>query len=88
MTDIVGRGTIELVGDARKLKASIEDAKKSIRTLGEGQKDISAKASQSIDQYIGRLQQQNATLGKTTRETELYKLALRGASDEQLKQSS
>lgn len=85
MTDIVGRGTIELVGDARKLKASIDDAKKSIRTLGEGQKDISAKASQSIDQYIGRLQQQNATLGKSARETELFKLSLRGASNEQLK---
>lgn len=84
MTDVVGRGTIELVGDARKLKASIADAGKSIRTLGEGQKDISKAASRSIDQYIGRLQAQNATFGKTTRETELYKLALRGASNEQI----
>lgn len=85
MSDVVGRGTIELVGDARKLKASIEDAKKSIRTLGEGQKDVSKSAQQSIDKYIGRLQAQNAMLGKSTRETELFKLAMRGASDEQLR---
>jgi len=84
MTDVVGRGTIELVVDARKVKAGIDDAKKSIRTLGEGQKDISAGASQSIDRYIGKLQQQNATLGMSTRETEIYKLALRGASNEQI----
>lgn len=85
MTEVVGRGIIELVGDARKLDASIAAAKKSIRTLGEGQKDITAAASQSIDKYIGRLQFQNATLGKSARETELFKLALRGASNEQLK---
>src|SRR5262249_35028595 len=66
-------------------KASIEDAKKSIRTLGEGQRDISKGASESIDRYIGRLQQQNATVGKSAREVELYKLALRGASNEQIK---
>ena len=48
MSEVIGRGTIELVGDARKLKASIEDAKKSIRTLGEGQRDISKSAQRSI----------------------------------------
>jgi lambda family phage tail tape measure protein len=84
MADVVGRGIIELVADARKLKAGIEDAKKSIRTLGEGQKDVSAAAAQSIDRYVGKLQQQAATVGKSTRETELYKLALRGASIEQI----
>lgn len=83
MAEIVGAAVIELAADARKLKASIEDAKKSIRTLGEGQKEISKSAQQSIDRYIGRLQQQNATIGKSVRETELYKLALRGASNEQ-----
>lgn len=81
---VVGRGVIELVADARKLKAGIEDAKKSIRTLGEGQKDISRSASESIDRYIGKLQQHNAILGKSARETELYKLAMRGASNEQI----
>jgi|GEM_PF-5892894 len=84
MSEVLGQGVIELVGDARKLKASIEDAKKSIRTLGEGQKDISASAARSIDHYISRLQQQSQTLGKTERETQLFKLALRGASNEQL----
>jgi lambda family phage tail tape measure protein len=84
-SSVIGQGVIELVADARKLKAGIEDAKKSIRTLGDGQKDINAAASQSIDKYIGKLNQQNALYGKTTRETELYKLALRGASNEQIK---
>ena len=84
MSDVVGRGIIELVADARQLKAGIDDAKKSIRTLGEGQKDISKAASASIDQYIGRLQMQQQTLGKSAREVELYKLAMRGASNEQL----
>lgn len=81
----VGRGVIELVADARKLRAGIEDAKRSIRTLGEGQRDISASASRSIDNYIGKLQQQNATFGRTVRETELFRLALRGASNEQIR---
>jgi hypothetical protein len=85
MSDVIGRGVIELVADSRKLRAGVEDAKKSIRTLGEGQKDISTAASRSIDQYIGRLQAHNATIGKSARETELYRLALRGASNEQLK---
>lgn len=85
MSDVVGRGVIELVADARKLKAGIDDAKKSIRTLGEGQKDVSKAAAASIDNYIGRLQMQQQTLGKSTRETELFKLAMRGASDEQLR---
>jgi lambda family phage tail tape measure protein len=85
MADTIGRGVIEIVADARKLKAGIDDAKRSIRTLGEGQKDISKSAQQSIDRYIGKLQQQNAVLGKSVRETELYKLALRGASNEQIK---
>lgn len=81
---VIGRGIIELIADGRKMKAGIEDAKRATRTLGEGQKEISKAAQRSIDQYIGRLQVQNATLGKSVRETELYKLALRGASNEQL----
>jgi len=85
MSDVVGRGVIELVTDARKLRAGIDEAKKSIRTLGEGQRDISRQASRSIDEYIGRLHAHNATIGKSSRETELYRLALRGASNEQLK---
>jgi len=81
---VLSRGTIELVVDARRVRAGIEEARKSIRSLGEGQRDISKSAQRSIDQYIGRLELQARTVGKTTRETELYKLALRGASNEQI----
>lgn len=85
MTDVIGRGTIEVTADATKLKAGIEDAKKSVRSLGDEQKTASARASASIDRYIQRLQVQQKTQGMSTREAELYKLALRGASAEQLK---
>jgi lambda family phage tail tape measure protein len=85
MTDTIGRGVIEIAVDARKLRAGIDDAKRSIRSLGEGQRDVSRSAQASIDRYISRLQVQNATLGKSARETELFKLAFRGASNEQLK---
>ena len=84
MAEVLGRGTIEIVADARKLRAGIEEAKKSIRTLGEGQKDISKSASASIDNYIGKLKQQNLEIGKSRREIELLKLSLRGASNEQI----
>ena len=85
MTDVIGRGTIEVTADATKLKAGIEDAKKSVRSLGDANKEASTKASASIDRYISRLQVQQKTQGMSTREAELYKLALRGATVEQIK---
>lgn len=85
MADVIGRGVIEIAADARKLRAGINDAKKSLASLGQGQKEISASASRSIDNYIRKLQAQNQTFGKSVREAELFKLALRGASDEQLR---
>lgn len=84
MTDVIGRGVIEASVDAKGVKAGIEDAKRSIRSLGGATSDASKRASDSIDRYVKRLQMQAATTGKTARETELYKLSLRGASKEQL----
>jgi len=84
MSDVLSRGTIELVVDARRVRAGIEEAKRSIRTLGEGQRDISAAASRSIDTYITKLQTQNEVFGKSAREAALYRLALKGASDQQI----
>jgi lambda family phage tail tape measure protein len=81
---VIGRGIIELVADGRKLKAGIDDAKKAVRTLAEGQKDITRAQSASIDRYIGNLKAQNDAIGKTARQTELLKLAMRGASNEQI----
>lgn len=80
----IGQGVIELSADGSKLKAGIEDAKRSIKSLGTATSDVSKSASQSIDRYVKRLETQAATLGKSTRETELYKLALRGANKDQL----
>jgi len=84
MTDVIGRGVIEASVDAKGIKAGIEDAKRSIRSLGGATSEASKRASDSIDRYVKRLEMQAATTGKTARETELYKLSLRGASKEQL----
>ena len=84
MTDVIGKGVIEVSADATKLKAGMEDAKRSIKSLGETTKTATKSASDSIDRYITRLDTQAATSGKSARETELYKLALRGASKAQL----
>jgi lambda family phage tail tape measure protein len=88
MTDVVGRGVIEVSADATKLKAGIDDAKRSIKSFGKDVADsvgtASARASKSIDNYVRNLQTVAATNGKSTREVELYKLALKGASEAQL----
>jgi lambda family phage tail tape measure protein len=83
--DVIGKGVIELVADARTMRAGIEEAKKSIKELGSAQAGTSTAAAQSIENYIGKLKQQAATVSMTARETELYKLALRGASTEQIR---
>ena len=64
----LGRGVIELVADARKLKAGIEDAKRSIRTLGDGQRDISASASRSsLSSTVSNIQPQARLWGTRSR---------------------
>jgi lambda family phage tail tape measure protein len=88
MTDVIGKGVIEVSADASKLKAGIDDAKKSIKSFGKDVSDsvgtASARASKSIDNYVKSLQTAAATNGKSAREIELYRLALRGASEAQL----
>lgn len=85
MSDVIGRGVIELSADSSKLNAVIADARARLKGMGDGGKETSAAAAASIDKYIRGLQTQNATLGKSSREIALYKLALRGATDEQLR---
>ncbi len=85
MSDVIGKGVIEVTADATKLKAGIEDAKRSVRGLGGATRDENNKASASIDRYVKGLQTQTAVMGKSAREATLYKLALRGASDEQIR---
>jgi lambda family phage tail tape measure protein len=85
MADVIGRGVIEISADARKLRATIEESKRSLRELGDGQVKTSTAASRSIDNYIGRLHLQNALIGRSARDTDLFKLAFKGASDAQLR---
>lgn len=85
MSDVIGRGVIEVSADSSKLNAAIAEARRSINSLGEANKAASDKSAASIDRYIKRLEVQQKTAGMSARETELYKLALRGASDEQLR---
>lgn len=88
MADVIGKGVIEVSADGSKLKAGIDDAKKSIRGLGKEVGDSvaagSTRASRSIDNYVKKLQTSAATQGLSTRQTELYTLSLRGASKAQL----
>jgi len=88
MSEVIGKGVIEVSADATKLKAGVDDAKRSIKSLG---KDIgdsmgtaSAKASRSIDNYVKKLQTAAATQSMSARESELYTLSLKGASKAQL----
>ena len=85
MSEVIGRGVIEVSADASKMNAAIGEARRSIASLGETSKNASQSSARSIDKYVQSLQTQNDTLGKSAREIELYKLALRGASDDQLR---
>ncbi|RYF61524.1 MAG: hypothetical protein EOO27_01695 [Comamonadaceae bacterium] len=88
MSEVIGRGTIELSADSSKLKAGVSEAKRSIKDLGKdvsgSMQEATGKASRSIDNYVKKLQTVAATNGKSARETELYSLSLRGASKAQL----
>lgn len=84
MTDTIGRGVIEVSADASKLKVGIADAQRSLKGLGDSATKASKSASDSIDRYVKRLETQAAVQGKSTRETELYRLSLRGASTQQI----
>ena len=55
-------------------KAGIEDAKRSIRSLGGATSEASKRASDSIDRYVKRLEMQAATTGKTVRELRRWSL--------------
>jgi hypothetical protein len=84
VSDVIGRGVIEVSADATKLRAGIDEAKKSVASLGIASEEATKRQSASIDKYIKQLGTAAVTTGKSTRETELYKLGLRGASDAQL----
>lgn len=84
MTETIGRGVIEVSADASKLKAGIADAQRSLKGLGDSANKATKGASDGIDRYVKRLELQAAVQGKSTREAELYKLSLRGASAQQL----
>ena len=85
MTGTVGTAALEITASNTGLKTTVEESKRSIFSLGETSTTANAKSSASIDRYVKKLEGQNATLGMSARETERYKLTLRGASEEQLK---
>lgn len=88
MSDAVGRAVIETVVDASPMKAGIEEAKRSVRSLGAelgaSVADGSAKATRSIDAYIAKLQQSASTVGMTSREVKILELTQRGATEAQI----
>lgn len=82
------KAQIDITANASGVEAGVTKAKRSIKELGDSAEQASTRSSRSIDRYIQRLEVQNATLGKSTRQAELYKLAARGASEEQLKSAN
>lgn len=81
---IIDRGILEVAADVSGVEAGMAKAQRSIRGLGRAAKDESARTSASIDKYVKGLQTQAANFGKTARESELYRLRLRGANAAQL----
>jgi len=85
MSEVIGSGVIQVSVDGAAVKAGIDEAKRSISSLGDANEKASARSSRSIENYIKRFNLQNQTLGKSAREIERYNLKLKGASDEQMK---
>lgn len=79
------KAQLEIGADVSGVEVGISKAKRSINSLGVAVQDANSRGSKSIDRFVQGLQTQAATMGKSARETELYKLALKGASDAQLK---
>lgn len=74
--------------EAAKAAEIIKKTKKDLdRPTGEEDKSAKAaqKAAEAIDKQVQALQEQAATLGMTTQETTLYKLAQDGATESQLR---
>ena len=79
------KAQLEIGADVSGVEAGISRAKRSINSLGVAVQDSNSRAGKSIDRYVKSLEQQAATFGKSSREVELYKLGLKGASDAQIK---
>lgn len=89
MSELLGEGVIRVSADSTQLKAGIEDAKRSVRSLGaEVGTSVQAgatKAQRSVEAYIKRVEFSAATVGKSVREIKLLEFAQRGATEDQLK---
>lgn len=85
------KAQIEIKADASGVEAGVVKARRSLADLGatatktgDQTAAASARASRSVDAYVARLQTQAAIQGRSTREAELYKLGLKGASAAQM----
>jgi lambda family phage tail tape measure protein len=89
MSELLGEGVIRVSADSTQLKAGIEDAKRSVRSLGaEVGNSVQAgatKAQRSVEAYIKRVEFSAATVGKSVREVKLLEFAQRGATEDQIK---
>lgn len=89
MSELLGEGVIRVSADSTQLKAGIEDAKRSVRSLGAevgtSVQAGAAKAQRSVEAYIKRVEFSAATVGKSVREIKLLEFAQRGATEDQLK---
>jgi len=84
MSDVISRASIEITADTRELRGQVEEAKKSIASLGAAQADATKSSQASVARYITSLGQQTQTMGMTTDQAKLMQLGFKGASDVQL----
>lgn len=85
MSEVIDRGILSITADVSGLEASMLKAKRSLRDFGQTTGKEQERNRRSIDKYVEGLQTQAVTFGKSARESELFRLKLRGATDEQLK---
>lgn len=85
MSEILDRGILQITADVSGLEASMLKAKRSLKDFGDTSTKEGQRNAKSIDAYVQKLNSQAVTFGKSTREAELFRLKLRGATDAQLK---
>ncbi|MFN6994407.1 MAG: phage tail tape measure protein [Aquincola tertiaricarbonis] len=92
MTEDIGTGSIKLTGDATGFTASMAEARKAAKSLGDDLGNSTqagaAKAKASVEAYLAKLQQTANNAGKTASEIRLLDLAQRGATESQLAQAA
>jgi hypothetical protein len=84
MTEAISRVAIKLTADSSEVVAAVDKAKRSIKGLGDANKDANKGGKESIAKTIKAYQDQADAAGQSASDIKLAKLAQQGATQEQL----